>query len=150
MNENLASFQEAISQIAADKLDVDDLTPMIVADAEVNLADIDWALQGILEQLEPTGNANATPLLMSSNVHVYGHQAVGSEGAHLRFWVGDGRMKLPCIAFRQGAWANCLPDKIDLIYRLNVNEWNGRRDLQLVVEDIRPAEDGTGPDTEKE
>jgi hypothetical protein len=57
-------------------------------------------------------------------------------------WVHDGRgqMKLPCIAFRQGAWAGQLPDRVDLAYKLNVNEWNGRRDLQLMVEDIRPAE----------
>jgi hypothetical protein len=52
-------------------------------------------------------------------------------------WVGDGRVKLGCIAFRQGAWAGRLPERVDIAYTINVNEWNGRRDLQLVVQDIQ-------------
>jgi single-stranded-DNA-specific exonuclease len=79
---------------------------------------------------------------MSRNVRVYSHRAVGSEGAHLQLEVGDddGRIKLRCIAFRQGAWAGNLPEKIDLAYMIGVNEWNGRRNLQLMVQDIRPTQ----------
>jgi single-stranded-DNA-specific exonuclease len=43
------------------------------------------------------------------------------------------------IAFRQGAWANCMPQYVDIVYTVGVNEWNGRRSLQLMVQDIRPA-----------
>jgi single-stranded-DNA-specific exonuclease len=67
---------------------------------------------------------------------------VGQDGAHLQLEVGDedGRIKLRCIAFRQGAWAGNLPERIDLAYMLGVNEWNGRRSLQLMVQDIRAAQ----------
>lgn len=138
-NENLPEFQERILAIASAKLDPDELVPVLSIDANLNIRDVDWALHDVLQQLEPTGYANATPVFMSQNVAVYDHRAVGQDSQHLQLWVGDGRVKRQCIAFRQGPWAGHLPSRIDLAYTVSVNEWNGRRDLQLVVQDIRPA-----------
>ncbi|MFZ0547207.1 MAG: single-stranded-DNA-specific exonuclease RecJ [Candidatus Promineifilaceae bacterium] len=141
-NENLPEFRERMIEIAATELAGKDLYPTLTIDAEIDLMDVDWALQNVLEELEPTGEANDKPIFMSRNVRVYNHRAVGQDGAHLQLEVGDdeGRIKLRCIAFRQGAWANNLPDKVDLAYMLGVNEWRGRRTLQLMVQDIRVPE----------
>jgi single-stranded-DNA-specific exonuclease len=136
-NQNLEQFQKEIMAIAGAQLDVDKLKPAIPIDAELAIGDVDWALFDVLQKLEPTGYANPAPTFASRDVQVYGHRAVGHDGAHLQLWVGDGRVKLGCIAFRQGAWAGRLPERVDIAYSINVNEWNGRRDLQLVVQDIR-------------
>jgi single-stranded-DNA-specific exonuclease len=95
--------------------------------------------------LEPTGYANPAPLFLSRNVEVMSHRAVGQDSAHLQLRLSNGNgghvhQLLPAIAFRQGAWADRLPQLIDLVYSLGVNEWNGRRSLQLMVQDIRAAE----------
>ncbi|MGD8583900.1 MAG: single-stranded-DNA-specific exonuclease RecJ [Chloroflexota bacterium] len=139
-NQNLAQFEREIMALAAAQIDVDELTPAIPIDAELPIGDVDWALFDILQKLEPTGYANPAPTFASRDVQVYNHRAVGHDGSHLQLWVGDGRVKLGCIAFRQGAWAGRLPDRIDLAYTISVNEWNGRRDLQLVVQDIQIPE----------
>jgi single-stranded-DNA-specific exonuclease len=139
-NENLEEFQREIIGIAAAELQLDQLSPSIPIDAELAIGDVDWALHAVLQKLEPTGYANPAPTFASRNVQVYGQRAVGQDGAHLQLWVGDGRVKHGCIAFRQGAWAGRLPDHIDLAYTINVNEWNGRRDLQLIVQDIQATE----------
>lgn len=141
-NENLAAFQTQMLEIAQEMLDGEELIPAIPIDAEINIADIDWALHSVLETLEPTGNGNPTPVFMSRDIQVYDHRAVGQDSSHLQLWVGDGKVKRSCIAFRQGDWAGRLPGRVDLAYTINVNEWNGRRDLQLVVKDIREAGDG--------
>jgi single-stranded-DNA-specific exonuclease len=138
-NENLAAFQAQMLEIAQEMLDGEELIPAIPIDAEINIADIDWALHSVLEALEPTGYGNPTPVFMSRDIQVYDHRAVGQDGSHLQLWVGDGKVKRSCIAFRQGDWAGHLPGHVDLAYTINVNEWNGRRDLQLVVKDIREA-----------
>jgi single-stranded-DNA-specific exonuclease len=139
-NENLEEFQREIIGIAAAELQLDQLSPSIPIDAELAIGDVDWALHAVLQKLEPTGYANPAPTFASRNVQVYGQRAVGQDGAHLQLWVGDGRVKHGCIAFRQGAWAGRLPDHIDLAYTINVNEWNSRRDLQLIVQDIQATE----------
>ncbi len=138
-NTNLPEFREEMMQIAHSELEGQDLAPVIPIDAELDIGEIDWALHGVLEQLEPTGYGNPLPVLLSRNVHVYGHRAVGQDSTHLQLWVGDGQVKRTCIAFRQGEWAGNLPDSVDLVYTINVNEWNGRSDLQLIVQDFRPA-----------
>ncbi len=140
-NEKLDTFRERITEeVAATRLAPLELVPSISIDAEINVGDVDWALQGVLEQLEPTGTDNAAPIFMSRNVHVYGYRAVGQDDSHLQLWVGDGRVKLKCIAFRQGDWAGRLPEEVDLAYTIGVNEWNGRRNIQLVIQDIRETE----------
>ncbi len=138
-NRHIPEFHERMLAIAGDKLDQKMLTPSLSIDAELALPDVDWALYDQLDQLEPTGSANASPIFMSRDVHVYSHRAVGQDEAHLQLWVGDGRMKLQCIAFRQGSWAGHLPDQVDLAYTIGRNDWNGRTNLQLVVQDIRES-----------
>jgi single-stranded-DNA-specific exonuclease len=144
-NENLQLFTDRLQAIAIAKLSGRDLVPTIEADAEISLDEVDWALHETLAQLEPTGMANPTPLFLSRNVEVMSHRAVGQEGAHLQMRLSSGNggnthQLLPAIAFRQGAWADGMPQMIDLVYSINLNEWNGRRNLQLMVQDIRPAE----------
>jgi single-stranded-DNA-specific exonuclease len=107
---------------------------------ELDLDDIDYALYGYLQELEPTGYANATPLFMSRNVPVQNHRAVGADQTHLQLAVGHaGRNVLSCIAFRQGAWAGRLPERVDIAYTIGMNDYRGQRKLQLQVQDIRPA-----------
>ena len=136
-NENLEEFHERIIEIAASQLDSDDLMPTLNIDAEINVTEVDWALQGVLEQLEPTGAKNRKPLFISRNVRVFGHRVVGRDNSHLQLWVGDERTKLQGIAFRQGPWALHLSDHVDLAYTVSVNEWKGKRNLQLMVKDIQ-------------
>lgn len=140
MNERLPAFQERIMAIAEAELAGQDLRPKIAIDAELSLEQIDWALYDLLSALEPTGCANATPVFLSRRVQVLSHRPVGQDGAHLKLDLSSGGVGLPAIAFRQGEWAGRLPRLIDIVYTINVNEWNGRRSLQLSVQDIRASE----------
>lgn len=138
-NENLPEFRQRITGLAAEKLDAAELAPVMEIDAELKLASIREELHQELLKLEPTGIENEQPVFKSSNVRVLSHRAVGQDGFHLQLLVGDGHAKHRCIAFQQGAWAGHLPEQIDLAYTIGINEWNGRRDLQLTVKDIREA-----------
>lgn len=146
-NANLPQFVMRITEIAQQRLAQVDLTPTLTIDAEVSIDDVDWALLEMLNGLEPTGYANATPIFLSRSTEVISHKRVGQDGEHLqlRLSASNGRAAssyriLPAIAFRQGAWAECLPQYIDLVYTLGVNEWRGERSLQLMVQDLRPAQ----------
>ena len=144
-NENLDEFIASITAIAEEKLNGLDLYPTVTIDAEVTLTDIDWALYESLAPLEPTGYANPTPVFMSRNVEVRSHRVVGQDGTHLQMFLSGGKkedhyQEMAAIAFRQGAWASHLPQYIDIVYTINVNEWRGRRTLQLMIQDIQAAE----------
>ena len=155
LNENVPEFVGRLMQIACDRLAGQNLKPALTIDAELPLSEVDWALQGTLEQLEPTGYLNPSPLLLGRAVEVISHRCVGADGSHLQLQLVDARRNgserrngqypgpvqaFPAIAFRQGEWAAALPKVIDIAYRIGVNRWQGNTTLQLILEDIRPTE----------
>lgn len=142
-NENIPEFVAQMQAITAEKLGDADLRPTIPIDAEIDLQDVDWALHGVLQQLEPTGAENATPIFLSRGARVVHHRLVGRDQSHLQLEVGTGgspERSLRGIAFGQGAWGQHMPAYIDVVYNLSINEWNGNRYLQMNVHDLRPAE----------
>lgn len=140
-NENLPALQTQLNQIAAEALTGLNLAPRLEIDSEIELSEVDFALVEMLSQLEPTGFSNPTPVFVSRNVAVLQSRVVGSDKAHLQLDLSDGWREMKAIAFRQSAWAHEMPARIDLVYSLSINEWRGRRDLQLMVHDLN-ASDG--------
>jgi single-stranded-DNA-specific exonuclease len=144
LNENLDRFTSRMQEIATQELSNQELIPVIEIDAEIDISDVDWALYENLALLEPTGQGNPTPVFLSRNVEVVYKRTVGLGDSHLQLRLADanGSYKehtIPAIAFRQGAWDDFLPKYIDVVYSIGLNEWNGQRNLQLVIKDMRQA-----------
>lgn len=140
-NEHLALLRSRLEALAAEQLAGKDLAPSLAVDAEVALADLDFALVGKLADLEPCGYANPQPVFASRGLEVVSARQVGADRKHLKLAVRDPRTKMvwDAIAFRMGEWYGALPPRIDLAYAVEINEFNGRKNLQLNVKDIRPA-----------
>jgi single-stranded-DNA-specific exonuclease len=136
-NANLEPLQQRLRQIAARQLEDLELLPTLSIDAEVDLSEMNWATHALLEQLEPFGYANPVPVFLSREVFVRDARVVGER--HLKMTLSDGRAVWDAIAFRQGEWAGKLPRRIDVVYTLEVNEWNEQKRLQLNVKDLRPV-----------
>ncbi len=124
-----------------------DLTPQINIDAEVDLDEVNWKLYDLLQKFEPFGVGNEEPMYAARNLTLMGVEPVGTDGKHLRLMVKhNSHIVRKTIAFGFGDpnrhpadWKVNLKagDKIDLAFTVGVNEWNGNRELQLVVEDIQ-------------
>ncbi len=138
-NENLDKLADRLRELAAEQLAGVELVPALNVDVETNLSHMSWELRQELAQLEPCGYANPHPLFLSRNVRVYSQRSVGADGRHLKLSLSDGQTVWNSIAFRQGEWAGKLPDQVDIVYHLEINEWRDQRKLQLNVQDIRPA-----------
>jgi single-stranded-DNA-specific exonuclease len=138
-NENLSELIDRLQQMAADKLHLEDLRPVLFADMEVPLKALTFELLEHLDYLQPTGYGNSTPVFVTRNLLVRQCRLVGREKSHLKLTVSDGRYNLDGIAFRQGHWHRKLPSRIDVIYRFERNEFNGRVTPQMNIQDIKPA-----------
>lgn len=138
-NEHLDKLAHRLQRLATEQLAGVELTPALTVDTAVELSEMSWELQQKLAQLEPCGYANPRPLFLSRNVRLQRQRAVGNEGKHLKLALSDGRIIWDAIAFGQGEWAGKLPDQVDVVYHLEINEWNDRQQLQLNVQDIQPA-----------
>jgi single-stranded-DNA-specific exonuclease len=139
-NENLPAFEERLLHIAQQSLEVAHLRPTITIDGEVNLRGVRPALVKAITELQPFGYGNPTPCFLTRNLTVKYSKAVGHDENHLRLVLHDGHQVWRAIAFRQGHWAGKLrpSQQIDVVYNLEFNEWNGERQIQLKVKDLRP------------
>ena len=146
----LPRLQEALHELAAEALrEHDDLRPSLTIDAEASLDGVNWGLRGQLARVEPTGYGNPSPLLWSRAVRVREARPIGG-GKHLRLVLDSGAQGpvLDAVAFNHGAWAGRLQpeQRIDVVYHVEANEWQGQQRLQLNVQDLRIA--GSGPPPE--
>ena len=138
-NDNLRALVRQLQEITNQQLAGRDLRPILSADAEIPLADLRPDLLKYLELLQPTGFKNRGAMFASRDLKVASHRTVGRDGSHLKLTVTDGWITFDAIAFRQGHWEEQMPERIDLMFTFEQNEFNGRTSLQLNVRDLKPA-----------
>jgi single-stranded-DNA-specific exonuclease len=140
-NTNIELLRKRLTEIAEDSLHLDYLVPTLTVDVDLPLEEANMSLIDALARLEPVGEANTQPIFRTNGVQVIECKRVGREGSHLKMRLSDGNGAWSdAIAFRQGKRADNLPEVIDVVYHLELNEWRGSRRLQLNIQDIKPAQ----------
>jgi single-stranded-DNA-specific exonuclease len=138
--EQVPAFREALNRVASQHLTAADRTPVLAADAEVRLAEIDEPFLDFCEQLEPFGAGNPPPLLIARAVEVVGMPtAVGKEQQHLRLSVRQGHDILRGIGFGMAGFLPQLRDgSWDIAFTPQRHRWNDRSERQLLLKDLKP------------
>lgn len=118
------------------------LVPVVAIDAEVYLAEADNQLFKQIDQLAPFGLGNPAPTLVSFAVSVLDAQAVGKSKNHLKLRLIKSPESLETIEAIAFGWGKLVEEilpgeKVDLVYRLEKDTWNGHDRLQLMVREIR-------------
>ena len=120
--------------------------PGLYLDAMLSLGGANLAMVEALEKLSPFGIGNAEPRFAVKDVRFVEARAVGADQSHVRFvMANDAGARLTGIAFRAqdsdlgpGLLAHG-GKPFHVAGKLRVNEWQGRRSAQLIVEDAVPA-----------
>ncbi len=132
---NLDNFARKIRQIADKELKDIDLKPKIIVDAELTLSEVNEDLVKDIEKFAPFGEDNPKPKFVSREVEIKDIVNMGINGQHIKFKVNG----LWAVAFGKAEeWQNLrIGDKVDIVYYVETNEFNGRREVQLKVVDIK-------------
>ncbi len=140
--ENLPKFKDCINEYARNNLKEEDMVPILEADMEIPYSDISLDLaESIQSILEPFGVENPMPLFIVRGVNLLELSGV-SENKHSRLIIGDGTRTLSAMYFSNSpeALGVYVGDKIDCLFSLDINEWQDRKSVQLVIKDIKPSE----------
>ena len=142
LTENLKALGQHLERIATERLSDQELRPEIEVAAELREDHIDWDLWSELERLEPFGAGNPEPQFLLRNAIIGNRRRVGSDGAHLKLSIerASGRGTLDAIGFGFGDAFDLIQQRLDIVFTLGVNEWRGRRSLQLMISDLADAE----------
>ncbi len=139
-NENLPELVSRLKSIAKEKLGGKDLRQTLTADMEVSLPELNFDVLKHLAYLEPTGYGNPDAVFVSRDVKVKASRTVGADARHLKLTLEDERGAVfDSIGFRLGHLRDSLPARVDVLYSLEANEWNGKTSLQLNLKDVKVA-----------
>jgi single-stranded-DNA-specific exonuclease len=139
-SQNVDAFRAAFSQYATQNVQLEMMQPEIKLEAAAELGEISEALVSDLHRLGPFGHGNRKPLLWFRDVQVSAPpRVVGKNSEHLQLIVRQGNARIKCIAFRQAALADRLTPgtPLELAAEPSVNEFNGRRSVELEVKELR-------------
>jgi single-stranded-DNA-specific exonuclease len=138
-NENIDRLLLEMELIAEAELDPKDLKPKIIVDLDFPLRLLPEKILEDLDQLEPLGAENSEAVFMSRDVSVKFARTVGKDENHLKLRLKDNNIEYDAIAFNQGYWGKEMPTRIDVVYSIERNHYNGNIYKQLRVKDLKPA-----------
>ena len=137
--ENVEVFRKRINELA--ELTEEDLTEKVSIDMQLPIAYLSQKLVEELELLEPFGKGNPKPLFAEKNLRVISPRIVGKNQNVLRFQVEDARgLRMNAVYF--GDVRACMEymgqkKQMAFTYYPSVNEYMGRRSLQITVVNYR-------------
>lgn len=131
---NLETFKQAFDEEVRRHLTEDDLHGVLLSDGELVSAAVDIDLVEKLRNLLPWGQGIPAPLF-DGTFDVIEQRIVGER--HLKFLLrwADGNGMVDAIAFNvDDTLLHQTLQQITIAYRVDINEWQGRRSVQLMVE----------------
>lgn len=141
--ENLELFSKKINEWASRKIKKEDLVPEIEIDLELKPEQISWELFDDLVRFEPFGQENKAPVFSARNFEIKNLRQVGNSLKHLKLELKSEKIKnkvFGAIGFgmvKNGGGDLKIGDKIDLVFELLADEWNGTRNLQMKIIDFK-------------
>jgi single-stranded-DNA-specific exonuclease len=139
----LDEFREAFRAVAASTVTDQMLLPVLNVECSAELAQISEALVNDLQRVGPFGHGNRRPVICLDKVIVAGSpRRVGKTGDHLQLMVRYKGRGMRCIAFGAGVLGDSLQSgtEIRLAVEPSINEFNGRRNVELEVRDLQLIE----------
>ncbi len=137
---DIPAFRKRINEYAAARLTEDMTAVRYEADCEVRAEELTMEIAEELERLEPFGVGNQTPLFVLRNAVVQKIISLAG-GKHTKLtlyrdghfynaiWFGMATSRLPAVS----------GDTVDVLFHLNINDYQGVRSLQLLLQDMRPS-----------
>jgi single-stranded-DNA-specific exonuclease len=132
------AFREKFESVVSSTITDDLLIPEEIIDAEISFKDITQPFFNIINQMEPFGPENMRPQFIARNVLDTGFSKIVKE-LHLRFVLRKDDITLTGIGFGMADKFHLLQTKapIDIVFKIDENEWNGEKSLQLRVVDFK-------------
>ncbi|MGQ9552656.1 MAG: single-stranded-DNA-specific exonuclease RecJ [Anaerolineae bacterium] len=135
---HLEELRERLGLLAAQRLNLEDSRPILQIDAETELPAASSPIWDWLPTIEPTGCGNPYPIFLSRGVQVLDKQLMGRDGDHLSLLLVSPSGNMRAVGFRMGDSFAAIAGKLDVVYRLDENEYNGNKERRLVLLDWQP------------
>ncbi|MFW6139904.1 MAG: single-stranded-DNA-specific exonuclease RecJ [Acidobacteriota bacterium] len=135
------AFRESINNYAALEINEEALIRKIHIDAKIDFRRLTTTFLKEISRLKPYGVGNPKPIFLSEKVCVASSPRI-LKGKHSKFILRKDERVFEALGWGRKDWADRIKqgDWADIVYSLHSNEYLGKKRLNLVLYDIKPAE----------
>ena len=135
---NIDAFRERFNAAVRRRVTPGELSPRIIADAEVEMKELNRKLFNVIRQMGPFGPGNMRPVLLCRGLRNRFEPRIVGNG-HLKMTVTADGTSMDAIAFHFGGRLDEVrtAESFSLAFALDENEWNGQVSLQMKVKGIQ-------------
>lgn len=137
--EKIPEMQEKVSKYIEKEFNEDIFVPVLNVDLKIPASVVNTSLLDEIDKLKPFGMGNEQPIFLSENLTVVNCDIIGKDRTHLKLKLYDGNNYHKAVYFGAARFEKefTTGEKIDLVYMLSKNEYNGNKYVDLIVKDFR-------------
>lgn len=134
----LSEFSRIFNEVVTAELQNKNLQNALLSDGELGAGELSLDIAETLREGGPWGQAFPEPLF-DGVFQIIEQRLVG--GRHLKLTLEKENKTLDAIAFNIdiNSWPNYRCENVNIAYRVDINEFRGKRTVQLIVEQIEVA-----------
>jgi len=139
--DQLEAFKEAFEQSVAERITEEQLTPEITINSVLPLDNINMNFYQIISQMEPFGPDNMKPIFIAHKVQDTGYSKIVKD-QHISCSFKQAKNTLRGIGYNMQQHMNVIESgkPFDIVFQLQLNDWQGTQSVQLQIIDIKPCE----------
>ena len=139
--DQLEAFKEAFEKSVAERITEEQLTPEITINAILPLDNISMNFYQIISQMEPFGPDNMRPVFIAQKVYDTGYTKIVKD-QHISCSFKQGKNTIRGIGYNMPQHLDVIKSgkPFDIVFQLQLNEWQGTQSVQLQIMDIKPCE----------
>lgn len=134
---NVPGFRRRLTQAIREQARPEAFIPTEEYDLELDMKEMTEELVEAFSAMQPTGFGNPAPVFCVRGVHTADVRQIGKDGAHLRMRLVQGSEMRNAIAFRMGERAKGMPEVIEAVIGLSINQWQDRRSVQCEIRQMQ-------------
>lgn len=136
--QDVDDLRARLNKQAKEQLSEEDFNPITNIDLVCDISDISLQTIEEMNKLAPFGVSNPTPRVMIQGAGYEEARKIGADGNHLKLKLKQAEGTLDVIGFQFGSIHDHLSTDalVSVVGGLSINEWNGIRKPQLMLEDI--------------
>jgi single-stranded-DNA-specific exonuclease len=136
---NIPEMEKKVSEYISKKFDDEIFMPVLDIDLEVPGKFVDLEFLENIDKLKPFGMSNEQPVFLSRDMGVFNVDIIGKNKDHLKIKLFDGEKYHKAVFFGGAEYVGdfVVGEKVDIVYTLSKNEYNGNKYVDLIVKDFR-------------
>lgn len=139
--ESVEQLREHLNEYINKHLSTADFQKEMTIHQSMDIEDVNESLVAEIDQLQPFGMKNEKPTF---HIEAYptNVRMLGANKNHLKIQMKQNNSAMECIGFHMDHYdLYVLPEaKVSVIGELGINEWNGNRTVQMIIQDLKVKE----------